>query len=88
MLGYGLRLDGELGSVGLGPLKSTMHNDRGLLPFCLGLWRRPSPHPLAPQVFHAHHCLSHSGTAEACHLLPGPGETLCLDSVTLCSAPA
>lgn len=48
------------------------------LPFCLGLWRGPSTHPLASPLLHAHHHLSHAGPTEACHLLPGPGEALYL----------
>ena len=51
-------------------------------PFCLGLWRGPSTHPLAPPILHAHHHLPHVGTTKARHLLPGPGEALCLHFAT------
>lgn len=48
----------------------------GTPPFCPGLWRGPSTHPLAPPFLYAHHHLPHTGTTEARHLLPGPGESL------------
>jgi hypothetical protein len=58
------------------------HCGWGFLPFCQGLWRWPSPHSLAPSILHSHHHLPHAGTTETCHLLPGPGEALCLASAT------
>lgn len=64
------------------------HGSWGPPPFCPGLWRWPSTHPLAPPILHTHHHLPHEGTTEACHLLPGPGEALCLNFSTPAQLPS
>uniref|UniRef100_A0A8C0RB60 THO complex subunit 6 n=1 Tax=Canis lupus familiaris TaxID=9615 RepID=A0A8C0RB60_CANLF len=69
-------------------LRDYAHSGWGPPPFCPGLRRRPSAHPLAPPILHTHDYFPHTGATETCYLLPGPGEALCLASATFAQYPS